>query len=278
MPTREELEAEFEELGIDFANPAFCETPAFLRVEQRNPRLLIKYAQYINTLTFAPEYLDRARQVIRETADFLYAELVADGRRGACVDISQTVQRFLERQGLWVYFVGGGLRLQFPAASGIGAKYFWPIMHGDNPAVMGHAWACAPPFKVIDLSFSIQPYRANEQRYLNGYVLTEECEPPAEQTTIDDLMENEAMEEFQRCFRRPPALDDLPRIGFPNILDFMAEFPSCKTTKDDVRLKYFPTKVSAPNLPMEQMRNLRLRDRYPIQLYEEFERARDANR
>jgi len=50
------------------------------------------------------------------------------------------------------------------------------------------------------------------------------------------------------------------RYWFPNLLDFMAEFPSCKTTKDDLRLKYVPTKISDPNLPLEQMRNLRTSD------------------
>ena len=103
MPTREELEAEFGRLGIDFRNPAFCETPAFLAAEQRNPRLLVKYAQYVNTLNFTLEYSQRAQTVVAETADFLYAELAADGRRGACIDISQMLQRFLERQGIWVY-------------------------------------------------------------------------------------------------------------------------------------------------------------------------------
>jgi hypothetical protein len=35
MPTREELEAEFERLGIDFGKPGFYDTAAFQRAEQR---------------------------------------------------------------------------------------------------------------------------------------------------------------------------------------------------------------------------------------------------
>ncbi len=42
MPTRQELEAEFGGLGIDFANPAFYDTPAFRRAERQNPALIIK--------------------------------------------------------------------------------------------------------------------------------------------------------------------------------------------------------------------------------------------
>ncbi|MFZ0420843.1 MAG: hypothetical protein WAM04_22270 [Candidatus Sulfotelmatobacter sp.] len=276
MPTREELEDEFGELGIDFANPGFCDTPAFQGAERQNPRLLIKYAQYINTLILTPEYLERSRGVVRDTADFLYGELVADGRRGACIDISGTLLRFLERQGIWAYFVGGGLRVQFPARSGIGTRWFWPLMHGENPALMGHAWVCAPPFKVIDLSFSTQPYQAREQRYLNGYVLIEECEQPPEETTLTDLMEPEVRAELRAAFRRPPNMDDLPQVA-PGLREFIADFPSCKTTKDQVRLKYIPVNISAPDLPLERMTNLQLRGRYPLQLYREFERARNPN-
>jgi hypothetical protein len=277
MPTREELENTFRRLGIDCSHPGFCETPAFLEAEQQKPRLLIFYAQYVDALTFDPLYLERARAVIRDTSAFLYRELVADGRRGGCIDIAQTVQRFLEQQETWVYFVGGGLRIEFPAAARLGPKWFWPIMHGDNPAVMGHAWVCAPPYKVIDLSFSLQPYRANEQKYLNGYVLIDECQGPAENTTIDDLVENEARNDFQRFYRRQPTLADLPLFDRPHLQQFMADFPSCKAIKDEIRLKYVPTKISAPDRPLDGMRNLQLRGRYPAQLYEEFQRERNAD-
>jgi len=280
MPTREELEREFGRLGIDFRNPGFCETPAFLEAEGRNPRLLFTYAQYIDTLTFTPEYLEHARRVVRDTGDFLHRELDADGRRGACVDISQTVQRFLEPQGIWVYMVAGGLRIQYPAASGVGTRWFWPLMHPRNRArtgaVTGHAWVCAPPFKVIDLSFAIQPYSPNEQRYLNGYVLAEECEGPPEATTVNDLMDNEVRQELTLALGRLPNMTDLPRVA-PDLRDFMADFPSCKITKDEVHLKYIPTRISAPDRPLEGMRNLELRGRYPAQLYEEFQRARNVN-
>ena len=102
-------------------------------------------------------------------------------------------------------------------------------MHGENPALMGHAWVCAPPFKVVDLSFSIQPYQAREQRYLNGYVLIEECEQPPEETTLTDLMEPEVRAELRAAFRRPPTMDDLPQVA-PGLREFMVDFPSCKTT------------------------------------------------
>ncbi len=95
MPTREELENMFRGLGIDFATPGFCDTPEFQAVERNNPAFLKSYADYVQKLELSAEYIDRARAVVRDTAQFLYNQLVADGRRGACVDISGVVLRFL---------------------------------------------------------------------------------------------------------------------------------------------------------------------------------------
>lgn len=139
-----------------------------------------------------------------------------------------------------------------------------------------HAWVCGAPFKVIDLSFSLQPYTAREKRYMNGYVLIEECEQPPEETTLIDLMEPEVRDQLREDFGRPARMADLPQVA-PGLLEFMEDFPSCKTTKNGVRLKYIPVTTAAPDLPLERMTNLQLRGRYPIQLYQEFERARNAN-
>jgi hypothetical protein len=61
MPTREELEHEFNRAGIDFANPGFYDSPAFHDAERRNPPLIVEYARCIKTLVFSAEYIDRAR-------------------------------------------------------------------------------------------------------------------------------------------------------------------------------------------------------------------------
>jgi hypothetical protein len=102
------------------------------------------YAEYVQTLEPSAEYLDHARIVVRDTAEFLYNELVADGRKGACVDISGVVLRLLERQGIWCHVVCGGVRVEFPAESGIRTRRFYPLMHRDNHAFTGHAWIYAP--------------------------------------------------------------------------------------------------------------------------------------
>jgi hypothetical protein len=220
MPTREQLEAKFRRLGIDFANPGFYDSAEFRAVEHGDPTFLNSYAQYVQRLTLPPEYLERARTVVRNTAEFLYHELVADGRRGACVDISSAMLRFLERQGIWCHVVCGGLRVEFPAGSRIRPKWFYPLMR-NNHTFTGHAWIYAPPFRLVDLSVSLQPYPPEQQRYLSGYTMVEQCHQPPTQTTIRDLMENELVEDFVRDNRRMPTMDDLT----PALREFMREFP-----------------------------------------------------
>ena len=96
MPTRNELEKMFRGLKIDFRKPGFYDTPQFQAVEREHPAFLKSYADFIQNLTLSAKYVDRARQIVRDTAEFLFNELVADGRKGACVDISGLVLR-----GFW---------------------------------------------------------------------------------------------------------------------------------------------------------------------------------
>jgi len=272
MPTREELEARFRRLGIDFRNPGFCDTPEFQAVERREPAFLNSYAMYVRRLAFPAEYLERAQAVIRTTADFLFTELVADGRQGACVDISGLVLRFLEHQGIWCHVTCGGLKIQFPEGSGIRPKWFFPLMHRDNNAFTGHAWVYAPPYNLIDISVSLQPYPAEHRQYIGGCNFIERCDEPPDVTTIRDLMEPEVVEDFIRDRRRLPTMNDLP----PHLLEFMGDFTPCGVVKDGVRFNYIPVKVSAPDLPLDRMLHPTLSGRRPMEVYEAFQRRPPA--
>lgn len=268
MRTRRQLENTFRRLGIDFANPGFCETSEFQAVERDDPTFLKFYAMYVRQLQLSPEYIERARAVIQDTAEFLYGELVADGRRGACVDISGLILRFLERQGIWCHVTCGGLKIQFPAESGIQPKWFFPLMHRDNNAFTGHAWIYAPPFTVVDISISLQPYPAEQQRLLHGYNLIEGCNHPPDAATIGDLMEPELVEEFVRDRRRMPTMNDLT----PELRQFLRDFTPCTVAREGIRFNYIPVKASAPDLPLEQMLYPTLSGRRPMQVFEEFQR------
>jgi hypothetical protein len=271
MPTREELENMFRGLGIDFATPGFCDTPEFQAVERNNPAFLKSYADYVQKLELSAEYLDRARAVVRDTAQFLYNQLVADGRRGACVDISGVVLRFLERQGIWCHVGCGGVRVEFPPESGIATRRFYPLMHRNNNAFTGHAWIYAPPFKIVDVSISLQPYSEEQQRYFHGYILTEQWDEPRKAIGIRDLMENELVEDHVRRFRQMPTMNNVSA----DQRQFMREFPAHDFAKDGLNFTYIPVKISAPDVPLEQMLHPTLSGRRPVQVFEEFENHRN---
>jgi len=267
MPSRQEMEMMFGRLGIDYGNPGFYEASEFQAIEREHPEFLKSYADYIQVLQLTPDYLDRARRTVHETVEFLFNELLADGRKGACVDISGLTLRFLERQGIWCHVVFGGVKVEFPDASGIKARYFYPLMHKDNNARTGHAWIYAPPFKIVDLSISLQPYPEDEQQYFHGYTLTENWNDVVNPIGPLDIMEGELVEDHVRRFRRMPTMNDIA----PEQRQFFREYPPHSLMKDGLKFTYIPMNFSAPDLPLEEMLYPTLSGRRPIQVFEEFQ-------
>lgn len=64
----DQLEAEFQRLGIDYREPGFYDTPAFLAVERMDPRFLSYYAEYVDRRTYTAEYMDRVRELVPRLA------------------------------------------------------------------------------------------------------------------------------------------------------------------------------------------------------------------
>jgi hypothetical protein len=266
--SRKELEAGFEELGIDYSHPGFYDTPAFKAVEQKAPAFIEAYAEYIESLDFDKEYEQRARGLVMEAARFLFAELVKDGRKGACIDASGVLQRILDREKVWSYLVGGGVRISFPRSSAIRDSHFWPLVHPDNPAKTGHAWLCVPPFKVLDVTLPIQYYSAKIAAYFDGFVAAEEYSDY--EAVAGDLYEDELVDLVVKKNGKPPTLENLARWQ----KNFMLTFPSFGISYAKLALKYIPMQISAIDSDLEGMQNLCLSGMYPLELYEKFLKAR----
>jgi hypothetical protein len=111
--TKEEIEKVFRKFGIDYSQPGFYDTTEFKAVEKRNPTFLMSYAEYIEALEFSPKYLARARQCTTEAATFIFGELLKDGRKGACIDASGTLQRILEKKEYGIIFQMEGYGFNF---------------------------------------------------------------------------------------------------------------------------------------------------------------------
>lgn len=270
MATREQLEQLFRERGINFADPGFYDLPAFQRCEREDSRFLENYAEYIHLRSFDRNYLDRARPLILDLANFLATELRADGRKGACIDASGAMMRMLEREGVWSCMVGGAAIVSFPPETGLNPRYFWPIVHPDNLAKTGHMWLFAPPFKVVDITLFMQDWNQRQAEHIPDVIAVDQWQPA--QTDIGDLMEDELVELILKETRRAPTMEN---VGVATRLT-MQKLAPFSISIADARVKYVPAQTSAMDGALEQMRNLQLRGRYPAELYRRFlERRND---
>lgn len=266
--SREELEELFKRVGIDYSRPGFYDQPEFKAVEKKAPAFIEAYAEYVDCLHFDDEYVQRARTNAIAVAEFLFAELLRDGRKGACIDASGVMQRILDREGIWSYLVGGGVRIQYPDESGVPDSYFWPLVHPDNPAKTGHAWVTVPPFAVIDITLPVQAYPRQIARYFDGMVAGDASSPY--KPVAGDLYENELVELVVQKTGKPPTLENLA----PRQRKFMETFPAFGVDYRKLRLKYIPMQISAMDADLEEMRNLCLSGLYPADLYSKFVNTR----
>jgi len=255
-------------LDIDLSRPGFYDEPTFLAAEREDPTLLEAYAAHVDALALDAGYIHRAEETIRRTASFLVDELRADGRKGACVDMSMTLSRFLERQGIWNYIVKGACSLTFGRETGIKPKHFWPITVGPSASVAAHVWVKAPPFKVLDLTLPFQPYSAGEERYLLEPILATDGQ--LVDAVLEDLLDPSARRLLAERLKRPLRLEDVGALDSA-LLDRCRSLGGVVVALPQVNVKYVACATSAPDASLERSRNLCLRGRYPIDLWNEYE-------
>jgi hypothetical protein len=172
--------------------------------------------------------------------------------------------RMLEREGIWAYMVGGGLGIEFPPGSHLQSRHFKPIVHRQNQSRTGHMWVRVPPFKVIDLSLPFQHWRPEQAVFVRDYIASEEF-AEAEIDT-DDLLEADVTAEFVAHHHRLPQMRDIGRATRETI----ERFPPFLVRDRNSVLKYIPTQPGAMDGSLEQMRNLCLDGRYPIDLWNDY--------
>lgn len=266
------MPARLARLKLDTSRPGFYDDPSFLAAERSDPTLLEAYAAFVEKRRVDARYADYARARVRETSTFLLRELKADGRKGACVDLSQALSRFLERQGVWNYIVSGAVTISFPSSSGLPDKHFWPIGNGPSVpgAVAAHAWVRVPPFAVVDLTLSMQPYTRGEERFLPDAIIAEN--PPTGSADLSDLLDPEARTDLRHHLGRTPRLDDVRLIN-AGLLDRIRAFGVWDIVNDGTGVRYVCCAVTAPDGPMETATSLCLRGRYMMDLWREYESA-----
>ncbi len=258
---QKQLEDAFTGLGIDYSRPGFFDHPAFIQAEKKDNRFLEKYALYVQKRQYTDSYLAQAEERTRAAAHFLHETLKKDGRLGACIDASLTVSRFLEKEGVWNCILHGATAVHVP---GLPPRFYWPIRHPNNPAKTGHMWICAPPFRVVDITISLQPYPPQYLPHLPDIVL-------ARQTTetsfaLDELVEMEARVGFHRFCGRPYSVHDVE----PAMFEVARQFGAFWTATAGTRFKYIPTAVTAPDGRLEDIKGFCPSVPNPADLYANY--------
>lgn len=257
----------FRELGVNTDAPGFYDDPQFLEAERENPSLLEEYSGFIRAKSFTVEYMDSARRIIRATSQFLYDRLKEEGLKGTCIDAALVLSRFLELQGVWNYVAKGAMTIFFDCSTGLAPTYFSSITMPGSEAKAGHVWLYAPPFEIVDVTVSRQPYRQGQERFLPDYMLAEKVSRCRFNSA--DLMEPEVIADFVHMNGRRPTLEDVEAMC-PGVLERILRFGSVEAKHGRTRFRYLTPAVSAPIEPLEEYRNLRLGGKYPAELYEEF--------
>jgi hypothetical protein len=239
-------------LDFDKSKPGFYDDPVFMAAEAKDPTLLDAYADHVDALTHDETYLQHARDRISRSVRFLHGRLLADGRKGACVDMSQMLSRFLEQQGVWNYIVKGGTAVYPAAHTGLDAAFHWLYdSRAKEKSAAPHAWVCAPPFNVVDLTLGQQENAGEEDRLLQAPIVAEHARRSAPK--IDEVLDPPLREAYTRQLGRPITMSDLAHID-KNLVTRLHRRGTWEVQLPEVLIRYVGVGVTAPDLPFNQAR------------------------
>jgi hypothetical protein len=265
MPSR------FDSLQLDKSKPGFYDHPAFLAAEKKDASLLEAYADYIDELAFDADYLSFARARIVASAQFLHQRLLADGRKGACVDMSQVLSRFLEQQGVWNYMVKGAAAVYPASDTGIHAAFHWLYdSRASEQSVAPHAWVCAPPCNVVDLTLGRQENAGDEDRLLREPIVAEGARRSTPR--IEEVFDPPIRDAYARQLRRPITMSDLGHID-KALVTKLQRRGTWEVELPNVLIRYVGVAVTAPDQPFERARGWLIGGKSGWELWLEFEAA-----
>jgi hypothetical protein len=263
MPSRLSL------LSLDKTRPGFYDDPVFLEAEQKDKTLLEAYAGYVDGLVHDETYLERARSCVVRSAEFLYEKLLQDGRKGACIDMSQMLSRFLEQQGVWNYIVKGGTAIYPASHTRIEPRFHWLYdSEGDPKAAAPHAWLYAPPFRIVDLTLGRQENAGEEAYYLREPILAENARKDSPR--IEEVFDPPIRAAYRRQLGRPISMKDLARIDPPLVADLRTR-GTWQVDLTDVSVRYVGRAVTAPDQPFPKARGWLMSGKSRWDLWQEFE-------
>lgn len=255
MPTLKSILDLYEENNIDYSEAGFYDLPEFVAIESQFPAFLESYAQFVLQKKYSAKYSEKAKLEIPFIVKILNQELINEGRKGACIDMSMAISRILEKEGYWNYVTKGSLVIDFPNDQNLKSKYFYS--QDIVNATTGHAWVVAPPFSIIDATIKQQGYLSGEENQLPNIILSnslDTCDIYHADIVSANLY-NKLKGEVNHL---------LPRKYFTDT------FKPIIHTEKTFTCKYITTGISASDLPLEEMSSFTINGKLANEIYNEI--------
>jgi hypothetical protein len=260
--TYEDLADELSSRGVDIDKPNFLNNTEFIEYLGKEPKFIETYACFVQRRFLSNSYLRHSQNVIEIASRVLHNELISDGRQGACIDASGVLSQSLEMLGIWSYQVVGSLTVSFPK-SGIDPLYFYSRDSGDFAAA--HSWIVAPPFAIVDITISTQPYRAGVNALLPDVVLQRDVQNA--EYTIEDLCSPDYLAAAQFA-----GIDksNMEKDMYENLADFHSAFRPSRLTHHSTELKYIPMGIVSFDGALDVNKSLCLNGRSGFAIYNDL--------
>lgn len=248
----EQLDHKFASLGLDTTKLEFYNDAAFLNEERRHPELLWDYEEFVLKRRYSSDYDARARQTIPRMVDYLFNELVRDGRLGACLDACLSACKILERYGFWNVVQAGSFTAELPDAPSRKIRY-WPEFapQGSNVKV-GHAWLVVPPFKLIDLTLTRQEQNEDLRTMLPSYLIATDV-GPVEGVSFEDMVDIDLKTQWIQRGLPLPSIQQLMAQNKP-VARHLTRFRPFSVKHGTATLKYFPVRPALPEEKFEDQK------------------------
>jgi len=236
------LTADFEASGIDVSAFGFYGQPAFLARESANPAYLDRYAEWVLTRPRSPAYEAHVRATVSKLAHLLGAAFAAHDARGRCLAASSMMTRMLDRLHVWSFCLFGSVVLEAPALDM--RSVIQTIAFNDDPeAVAGHAWVCAPPYLIVDMSLALQHCDPAMARLVPDVVLDGHA------AIIEARVEDCVHERVRAMFAHIEGWRD-PELHHrldPSLQGFLRTFPAREVVVGDLNMRFVPIAIRQPS-------------------------------
>ena len=236
------LTADFEASGIDPRRFGFYDQLGFLARETSEPDYLARYAEWVMTRPRSAAYEAHVRVTVPKLAHLLGAALAARDARGCCLTAMSMMTRMLDRLQVWSFGLFGSVILEAPAHD-LRRAIHTIAVKGAPDTVAGHAWVCAPPFFIVDISLALQCWDGAIAPLIPAVVLA-----AAEAPRVDARVEDCVHEHVRAMFAEAEGFHDpyLHRRFDPRVEGFLRTFPARETIAGGLRMRFVPVAIRQP--------------------------------